>query len=272
MLKPARATSKRRASPVGPIIVFSEACARGGERSYFSPLRALRAAVLRRAVSRFQSHALRADLLFLHQARWRMLALGKNTERVTPCSSLSSALTLPSRGRPTSGFAGCRPPLMSNVRRPRRSRCTSSPVSNFARFCRAVPASDWPANCWRIRSLSRWRVLPSLCPVAERPGGRIQMTWVGRATAWQSLVYQSQFSVAGAHWRAPGTAIQGTQANRATRQGLCHRPSIEQTAVMKQRASRSSKLGHARGTPNPSIEGTSTSKLRLLAAAPHVKR
>jgi hypothetical protein len=24
--------------------------------------------------------------------------------------------------------------------------------------------------------------------------------------------------------------------------------------------------------PNPSIEGTSTSKLRLLAAAPHVKR
>jgi len=27
-----------------------------------------------------------------------------------------------------------------------------------------------------------------------------------------------------------------------------------------------------RMTPNPSIEGTSTSKLRLLAAAPHVKR
>src|SRR5437667_249298 len=26
------------------------------------------------------------------------------------------ALTLPSRGRPTSGFACCRPPLMSNVR------------------------------------------------------------------------------------------------------------------------------------------------------------
>src|SRR5207244_7263898 len=25
-------------------------------------------------------------------------------------------LTLPSRGRPTSGFASCRPPLMSNVR------------------------------------------------------------------------------------------------------------------------------------------------------------
>src|SRR5213595_947244 len=27
-------------------------------------------------------------------------------------------LTLPSRGRPTSGFASCRPPLMSNVRPP----------------------------------------------------------------------------------------------------------------------------------------------------------
>src|SRR5204863_5995319 len=31
--------------------------------------------------------------------------------RQSPCG-----LTLPSRGRPTSGFAGCRPPLMSNVR------------------------------------------------------------------------------------------------------------------------------------------------------------
>ena len=31
-------------------------------------------------------------------------------------SAQGSALTLPSRGRPTSGFACCRPPLMSNVR------------------------------------------------------------------------------------------------------------------------------------------------------------
>src|SRR5213592_383065 len=29
---------------------------------------------------------------------------------------VSRGLTLPSRGRPTSGFAGCRPPLMTNVR------------------------------------------------------------------------------------------------------------------------------------------------------------
>ena len=34
------------------------------------------------------------------------------------CALRSRALTLPSRGRPTSGFAGCRPPLMSNVRPP----------------------------------------------------------------------------------------------------------------------------------------------------------
>ena len=31
-------------------------------------------------------------------------------------------------------------------------------------------------------------------------------------------------------------------------------------------------IGPLPGAPNPSIEGTSTSKLRLLAAAPHVKR
>src|SRR5207302_11210592 len=35
--------------------------------------------------------------------------------RPTPCC-IPPDLTLPSRGRPTSGFAGCRPPLMSNVR------------------------------------------------------------------------------------------------------------------------------------------------------------
>ena len=34
----------------------------------------------------------------------------------------TSALTLPSKGRPTSGFASCRPPLMSNVGRHRAAR------------------------------------------------------------------------------------------------------------------------------------------------------
>ena len=71
----------------------------------------------------------------------------------------------------------------------------------------------------------------------------MQATRVGRATAEQSLVYQSQFSVAESHWRIPGTPIQGTQANRVTHQGLCHRPSIEQTVGMQPKASRSSKLG-----------------------------
>src|SRR5438105_5650877 len=33
------------------------------------------------------------------------------------CTLRNRALTLPSRGRATSGFASCRPPLMSNVRR-----------------------------------------------------------------------------------------------------------------------------------------------------------
>jgi len=58
----------------------------------------------------------------------------------------------------------------------------------------------------------------------------------------------------------------------ATRQALCQRAPIEHTAAMNTKELRSSKLGRARGTPNPSIEGTSTSGLRPLAAAPHVKR
>jgi hypothetical protein len=40
---------------------------------------------------------------------------------------------------------------------------------------------------------------------------------------------------------------------------------------MNTKASRTVVAGN-RARPNPSIEGTSTSKLRLLAAAPHVKR
>jgi len=44
----------------------------------------------------------------------------QNTERVSPCPSSSSALTLPSRGRPQAGFAHLRPPLMSNVSRHRK--------------------------------------------------------------------------------------------------------------------------------------------------------
>jgi hypothetical protein len=69
-------------------------------------------------------------------------------------------------------------------------------------------------------------------------------------------------------------AVPETQANGVYRQALCHRPPIEHTAAMNTKELRSlkPKLGQARGTPNPSIEGTSTSGLRPLAAAPHVKR
>ena len=80
----------------------------------------------------------------------------------------SRALTLPSRGRATSGFAGCRPPLMSNVRalvareesiavvtgRPRSGRRTfpCSPRGPSSPSAWAVrPASGRPAND-RLRS------------------------------------------------------------------------------------------------------------------------
>ena len=80
----------------------------------------------------------------------------------------------------------------------------------FTRFVRAVPAGGWPANRWRIRCLSRWRVLPSSCPVAARPGGRMQMTRVGRATAEQLLVIRTsiQCGAAGSQRHAREIAIE----------------------------------------------------------------
>src|SRR6185369_12734465 len=45
------------------------------------------------------------------------------------CSVCARNLTLPSRGRATSGFASCRPPLMSNVRWHMPSTPTTSSVA-----------------------------------------------------------------------------------------------------------------------------------------------
>jgi len=45
-----------------------------------------------------------------------------------------------------------------------------------------------------------------------------------------------------------------------------------QSRVVEHRSSKKANSMHHEPSPNPSIEGTSTSKLRLLAAAPHVKR
>ena len=70
-------------------------------------------------------------------------------------------LTLPSRGRPTSGFASCRPPLMSNVRPPERE-CNASPSKESWRICESHRCRS------HARGHSRQAALP--CRAAVRYG------------------------------------------------------------------------------------------------------
>ena len=65
------------------------------------------------------------------------------------------------------------------------------------------------------------------------------------------------------------------EANTNTNTGVVSRSAVRTGALVAQAAEQvniraRSVLPHAR--PNPSVEGTSSSKLRLLPAAPHVKR
>ena len=73
-----------------------------------------------------------------------------------------SALTLPSRGRPTSGFAGCRPPLMSNVR-PRREPTVTEEESLLAAIYEDVELHSYDASWPQAFEVERDRLL-SLFP------------------------------------------------------------------------------------------------------------
>src|SRR5213596_1559947 len=53
----------------------------------------------------------------------------------TWCQGGKCRLTLPSRGRPTSGFACCRPPLMSNVRALAVASSTQQRIAGFLFGC-----------------------------------------------------------------------------------------------------------------------------------------
>jgi hypothetical protein len=63
---------------------------------------------------------------------------------------------------------------------------------------------------------------------------------------------------------APGPQV-GSGASYRSRRAALSRVAAVNTASAQWGAG-------SYASPNPSIEGTSTSKLRLLAAAPHVKR
>src|SRR6185295_18297128 len=89
-------------------------------------------------------------------------------------------LTLPSRGRATSGFAGCRPPLMSNVRRPMNAR----PLVDMEAYCAAL---GMVAMQWSTLEHSVHRLLWRLAGL-EVNVGRCVTQHVALGTLWDSIL------------------------------------------------------------------------------------
>ena len=85
----------------------------------------------------------------------------RNAEWSSSCVA-SRALTLPSRGRATSGFAGCRPPLMSNVR-PHRSVVSNAPETHIRNGHPGPPVLRRSANQPSPATRLRFAVSPG-CP------------------------------------------------------------------------------------------------------------
>ena len=182
----------------------------------------------------------------------------------------SCGLTLPSRGRATSGFASCRPPLMSNVR-PRNamprtmSAFVHRPAANEklgSQHCRA--SSPWPWLRRAIRPLAagepssldrRSNSFPLAPPRTRAPG-----TNAFRSPATlQALARVNVWSVHGR--RCSGAGEVGALAVTMV---------LSSAFGSRCRGISNSRASPAR--PNPSIEGTSQRPLRALCAAPHVKR
>ena len=204
-------------------------------------------------------------------------------------------LTLPSRGRPQAGFVHLRPPLMSNVR-PRASQMRSM----------LVPTVEVHRSA-AVRGISVHRLVKQhmRCIVAGRPsvgGRRTALSCQGflqhrlglsvlRRPAHQRFGPEHMrrpngglCSAAVLSWRRSvnrslsSNSLSCAAAHEAitnTNTGLGSHCAARLGALVAQAAQRikirpTSVLLHAR--PNPSVEGTSSSKLRLLPAAPHVKR
>jgi hypothetical protein len=68
------------------------------------------------------------------------------------CARVTRGLTLPSRGRPTTGFASCRPPLMSNVRPLQMPSCTSRPLQLSAHWPSSRSLFPTRGRCTRTGS------------------------------------------------------------------------------------------------------------------------
>jgi len=141
---------------------------------------------------------------------------------------------------------------------PRRPRVLAFSWSFAApRFHVQMPQRTWPAVAFRARFLLFSRNT-ALHAAAQRAGSTRTAHWPGsvrqhskcHARRAPSSPCPSGHTRAGSHARSKSSGAFGTS-------GVAH------TVAFR---------GSMNQCPNPSIEGTSTSKLRLLAAAPHVKR
>ena len=158
-------------------------------------------------------------------------------------------LTLPSRGRATSGFAGCRPPLMSNVR-PRKKRPPSSIEREFTAM-HLLPSST------QHRSPSK-----ALVPAVSHKTVHARTIEIPFQSA-SALEAPPRVNVG--QFVGAGAVAPARSARSRSQWCRLHRPSrvVVASAIHGFRQP---------ARPNPSIERTFQRPLRALWPAAHVKR
>jgi hypothetical protein len=209
-----------------------------------------------------------------------------NVRKVKLICSSTRGLTLPSRGRPTSGFASCRPPLMSNVRphQMRRQQRRSAALHERAGLFiprrpsdRSLPATKagfpkglgLPFVGARSVELGRGNstsVVSSKSSTRQSSTvhkamnvKRINRTMRGNSKLLVSALQRCASSSALRSTAAPGPHVGSGASYRSRRAVSCRVAAREMLSSSTMR-------------PNPSIEGTCNIRLRRLSPAPHVKR
>ncbi len=188
----------------------------------------------------------------------------------------AGALTLPSRGRPQAGFAHLRPPLMSNVRR--RNHGQSRSFENPRRQSRRVAVVGLR---FQASSGGTYAVHPKRStqkPSCSCSSGLRLVGWLRQFVTGPKIV---EFTWArGKQRRAWSGVRERRRVLRISGVSVLRWPRLrwsEEWLLRSQNLASLAAAFMAEREPNPappnlSIEGASTSKLRLLAAAPHVKR
>jgi len=183
--------------------------------------------------------------------------------RTQPCGG---GLTLPSSGRPTSGFACCRSPLMSNVRRRKQEQQASRSLCSAVVAANASGASgNAPLQAKQVQRSLR-------VPVARHVLSNVRL--------FLEHVHALARAARPASWRAASLRI--VRAGNPRQSSTCSWSTCSGTLRHMSQRQRPSPRPQAQGTgqsqaiqtpaPNPSIERTVNSQLRCLSPAAHVKR